>query len=69
MNQQDKPNGKMTKVEMEMAVDQMLEFLPVFIAQAQPQAQLLRSKYVALKAEGFSDKEALHIVSTRPLYE
>jgi hypothetical protein len=65
----DQPNGKVTRAEMELALDQVKEMLPVLIRRAGSDAQLLMAKYRALVAAGFTEAQALEIVKTRPLYE
>lgn len=65
----DKPQGKVTRVEFELMLDQMLEGLPVLIQKAGADAQLLKAKYDALVKEGFTNEQALEIVKARPLWE
>jgi hypothetical protein len=69
MSNQDKPTGKVTRAEMEVALDQVLEMLPVLLRRAGADAQLLKAKYDALVATGFTADQALAIVKARPLYE
>lgn len=69
MSNQDKPTGKVTRIEMEVALDYLIESLPVLIRRASIDAQMLKVKYDALVAEGFSKQQALEIVKSRPLYE
>ena len=65
----DNPNGKFTKVEQEMALDEIRNALPMFMAKTVSDAQYLKAKYDNLKAQGFTSDEALEIVKSRPLYE
>jgi uncharacterized pyridoxamine 5'-phosphate oxidase family protein len=65
----DKPNGKFTRVEAEIAVDQMIEILPAMLRQVPYQAKVFKAKYDALVKEGFTKEEALDIVKSRPLFE
>lgn len=65
----DKPNGQYTRVELEMAVDQMVDLLPAQLRAYSVHAQALKAKYDALVKEGFSEAAALEIVKSRPIYE
>lgn len=65
----DKANGKLTKIEMEMAIDEMRRNLPFLIQNAALQAEFLKAKYDSLVTQGFTEKQALEIIKTRPLYE
>lgn len=65
----DKPNGKITRVELELMVDQLLEAVPAALRLYPVQAQALKAKYDALVAAGFDAKQALEIVKTRPIFE
>ena len=65
----DKPSGKISRVEMEIALDQIQESMPAMIRKAGLDAQLLKAKYEALVAEGFTEAQALELTKGRPLYE
>lgn len=65
----NKTNGKLTNIEMEMAIDELKGNLPYIIQNAALQAQLLKVKYDSLINEGFTEKQALEIIKCRPLYE
>lgn len=65
----DKTNGKLTNIEMEMAIDEVKKNLPYLIQNAALSAKFIKSKYDSLVAEGFTEKQALEIIKTRPLYE
>lgn len=65
----DKVNGKLTNIELEMAIDELERNLPYQLRNISIQAKVFKTKFDSLKAEGFSDKQALEIVKTRPLYE
>lgn len=65
----DKANGKLTKIEMEMAIDEMRRNLPFLIQNAALQAEFLKAKYDSLVTQGFTEQQALEIIKTRPLYE
>lgn len=64
-----KTNGKLTNIEMEMAIDEMKRNLPYLIKNAAVQAQFLKAKYDNLVSQGFTEQQALEIIKTRPLYE
>ncbi len=65
----DQPNGKFSKIEMEMALDQVIETLPILMKKSSHDAKLLKKKYDDLVAEGFTEHQALEIIKTRPLAE
>ncbi|OAB25251.1 hypothetical protein PMSD_28115 [Paenibacillus macquariensis subsp. defensor] len=65
----DKPIGKITNIEMEIALDNMKELLPSMIEQTKQTAKLHYARYNALVYEGFTEKQAMQIVVGRPLYE
>lgn len=67
MSNSDKPNGRMSRAEMEIAQDYQESLLPVIVRQANIDARILKAKYDALIQEGFNAQQALHIVATRPL--
>lgn len=61
----DKSNGKITNIEFQMMIDEMIRTLPFQIEAFQQNAKLLKSRYDALVKEGFSEKEALDIIKAR----
>jgi len=63
----DKTNGKLTNVEMEMAVDEMTRGLPYLVKEIQIKSKLLKARYDSLRSEGFTEKQAMEIVKTRPI--
>lgn len=65
----DQVNGKMTGIEMEMAVDEMKRNLPYLIQSTAMNAKFLKAKYDSLVEAGFTEKQAFDIIKTRPLYE
>lgn len=65
----DKQNGKVTRIEAELMVDQIREILPAQLQLAPLHAQQIRAKYNALVKEGFTKEEALEIVKSRPIFE
>jgi hypothetical protein len=65
----DKPNGKITPIKMEMALDNYISGMPMFIKKAAYDAGLLKAKYDALVGKGFKPEEALEIIKARPLFE
>ncbi len=66
---QDKTNGKLTAIEMEMALDELKGNLPYMIQNVTIAAKVFKAKYDSLVMEGFTEEQALEIVKTRPLYE
>ncbi|WP_138751105.1 hypothetical protein [Paenibacillus sinopodophylli] len=69
MSKQDRPTGRVTPVEMALAVDMMLDALPYQIQIAASHAKIRRAKYLALVAEGFTEAQALEIVKATPPFE
>jgi len=65
----DKMNGKITNIEMEMALDETKEKLPYLIQNTVLTAKLLKAKYDNLVDAGFTPEQAMDIVKARPLYE
>ncbi|KIL72703.1 hypothetical protein [Bacillus badius] len=65
----DEMNGKITNLEAEMMIDESKEKLPYLIENAKITSKLLKARYESLIAEGFTEKQALEIILTRPLYE
>ncbi|KZE67030.1 hypothetical protein AWM68_19765 [Fictibacillus phosphorivorans] len=61
----EKPSGKLSNVEFEMMVDEMIRTLPYTIKYHVELSKLYKSRYDSLIAAGFSDKEALEIVKAR----
>lgn len=61
----DKQNGKVTNIELEMMVDEMMRLSPYVIKGLQENAKQLKVRYDALKQEGFTDQQALEIVKVR----
>lgn len=66
---EQKTNGKLTTIEMEMAIDELKRNLPFFIQSAAVTAKVLKAKYDSLVSEGFTEQQALEIIKVRPLYE
>lgn len=65
----DKPTGKLTKIELEMALDQMEETLPYLIKRQSQNAKLLKAKFDTLIETGFTEQQAIEIIKSRPLIE
>lgn len=61
----DKPNGKMTNIELELALDEMRRTLPFMIQMWSIDAENLFERRNALIEAGFSEKEALEIIKAR----
>ena len=57
------------KAQARQAVEHMRAYMPEQLELFDVQAQALRAKFVKLKEAGFTDKEALEIVKTRPIFE
>lgn len=57
------------KAAAQAALDKMRAFMPQQLEIYDIQATALRAKFEKLKAAGFTDKEALEIVKTRPIFE
>ncbi|KHD86365.1 hypothetical protein NG54_03350 [Heyndrickxia ginsengihumi] len=65
----DKTNGKITNVELEMALDEARGQLPYLIESTVIQGKILKAKFDNLIAAGFTEEQALEIVKARPVYE
>lgn len=64
------PNNKAVhQLEMEMELDTMRGNLPYMIQLVQHNAKLSKAKYDALLDEGFTDEQALKIVTKQKLLE
>ncbi|GIN37806.1 hypothetical protein [Heyndrickxia oleronia] len=66
---EQKTNGKLTTIEMEMAIDELKRNLPFFIQSTAVTAEVLKAKYDSLVSKGFTEQQALEIIKVRPLYE
>ncbi|MFD1884026.1 hypothetical protein [Paenibacillus wenxiniae] len=67
MSNQDKPNGKITKVEMQMQIDAIESVWPEQMQFLNLQCRYRKEKYDRLVEAGFSSQQALDIVkSTQP---
>nr|WP_259547921.1 hypothetical protein [Heyndrickxia oleronia] len=62
-------NGKLTNIEMEMAIDELKRNLPYSIQSTAVTAKVLKAKYDSLVSEGFTEQQAIEIIKVRPLYE
>lgn len=65
----DQTNGKFTKVEMEMALDHLQNGLWFWLERVKIDAKVRKAKFDALVKEGFSESQALEIVSKSATYE
>lgn len=52
-----------------MAMDEIRNMLPLIMEHQSINAKIHKSRYDALIKEGFSESQALEIVSKRPLFE
>lgn len=53
----------MKRLEMEMAIHSLIQDMDLFIENTKQMAKIRKAKYDALLTEGFSEEQALHIVS------
>ncbi|AKO92696.1 hypothetical protein BEH_11685 [Priestia filamentosa] len=65
----DNANGKVTPVEMEMMMDDLVEKMPFMIKVQAHNAKVLKARYDSLIKEGFTPEQALELVKARPLFE
>lgn len=61
----DKPNGKVTNIEKQMMLDEMIENAPFMISYFIQDAKLLFERRKALVEAGFTEQEALEIIKAR----
>jgi hypothetical protein len=61
----DNPNGKITNVEFEMMVDEIIRTIPYQIKYHVELSKLYKSRYDSLVKAGFSKNEALAIIKAR----
>ncbi|ACQ68954.1 MULTISPECIES: hypothetical protein [unclassified Exiguobacterium] len=62
-------NPKFTPIEWEIMADQQIETTLAIIKIQVANAKLMKAKFEALKAEGFTEQQALEIIKSRPLME
>lgn len=67
MQNNDKPNGKMTRIELEMLLDDIIAEMPTQIKINHEFAKMLKAKYDSLVEAGFSKEEALEVIKARGL--
>lgn len=65
----DKGNGKVTDIELEMAIEEKERLIPYAIKENQIITQLLWDKYSSLIGHGFSEEQAMRIICERPAIE
>lgn len=61
----DAPNGKVSNIELEMAIDEMKRYLPYQIQMFILNSKALKARFDALKGEGFTDEQSIEIVKAR----
>lgn len=66
---EEKTNGNLTNIELEMAIDELKRRLPYLIQQTEVSSKVLKGRYDNLVGEGFTKEQALEIIKIRPLYE
>ncbi|MEF2965651.1 hypothetical protein V3851_07400 [Paenibacillus sp. M1] len=67
MGQNDKVPGKLSPIEYEMIIDQMISDFPYMVRMFAEQAKLLKARFDSLAAAGFDAKQALEIIKARGL--
>lgn len=60
---------QVTQIEMEMMVDQIKVGVPAILLLNEQHAIILWDKFNKLKDQGFTEQQALHIISTRPVID
>ena len=69
-NKQYKPmNSAALSLEIQMELDNLKSLLPLFLEKHSLNARILKSQFDSLLKEGFSEAQALEIISKRPLIE
>jgi len=61
--------GQFTQVELEMMVDQYAKAVPATCLMNAQNAIILWNKFNELKNVGFTEKQAMQIIVTRPIIE
>ncbi|MBY0122175.1 hypothetical protein [Bacillus sp. S/N-304-OC-R1] len=61
----DKPNGKLTNIELQMMIDDMKRTLPFMIEFWKNDAKSMYARRKSLIEVGFTEKEALEIIKAR----
>ncbi|MGF9907913.1 hypothetical protein [Brevibacillus porteri] len=61
----DKPNGKLTPIEWQMLIDELVAEMPYQIKMYAESSKLFKARFDALIATGFTEQQALEIVKAR----
>ncbi|MDC0761680.1 hypothetical protein POF51_13320 [Brevibacillus sp. AG] len=61
----DKPNGKLTPIEWQMLIDDLVAQMPFQIKLYAESSKLFKARFDALVAAGFNAQQALEIVKAR----
>ncbi|TQR29410.1 hypothetical protein [Brevibacillus brevis] len=63
----DKPNGKLTPIELQMMLDDFIKNMPFQIKYFTESAKLYKARFDSLVAAGFTEAQALQILKARGL--
>lgn len=63
------PNKAMQALELQFANDSLIGIVKLVIERTSPLAKIRKAKFDALIAEGFTEQQAIEIVSKSPVVE